>query len=162
MKKSEIPVTHAIRFLREKNIPFEPYFYTYEEHGGTNVAARELEVHEHQVIKTILFMTDQKEPLIVLMHGDMEVSTKNLARTIGVKNVEPADVRSAERFTGYQFGGMSPFGRRNPIPVYIEKTIFNEEEIYINGGKRGFLVKLTSHFLSILKPIEVKVGIDKI
>ncbi|MBI5475540.1 MAG: Cys-tRNA(Pro) deacylase [Ignavibacteriales bacterium] len=159
MKKNEIPVTHAVRFLREKNIPFEPYFYTYEEHGGTNVAAHELAVPEHRVIKTILFMTDQKEPLIVLMHGDMEVSTKNLARTIGVKNVEPADARSAERFTGYQFGGMSPFGTRNPIRVYIEKTIYNEEEIYINGGKRGFLIKISPRHISVLNPTEIEVGI---
>ncbi|MBI5022262.1 MAG: Cys-tRNA(Pro) deacylase [Ignavibacteriales bacterium] len=161
MKKVEIPITHAVRFLRDNKIPFEPHFYTYEERGGTKVAARELNVADHLVIKTILFMTDEKKPLIMLMHGDMEVSAKNLARNIGVKSVIPADARNAEKLTGYQFGGMSPFGPRTKINIYVEESILKEEIIYINGGKRGFLVAIQPHWLETLNPIMISVGIDE-
>jgi Cys-tRNA(Pro) deacylase len=160
VKKVEVPITHAVRFLRDNKIHFEPYFYTYEEHGGTQVAARELNVPEHQVIKTILFLTDRNEPLIVLMHGDMEVSTKNLARTIGVKSVMPADIRNAEKLTGYQFGGMSPYGTRTKIAVYVEESILEQEIIYINGGKKGFLVAIKPDSLESLNPIMVHIGIE--
>jgi len=162
MKKPDIPVTAAIRYLRENKILFEPYYYTYEEHGGTPVAAKALGVDEHCVIKTILFMTDNKAPLFVLMQGDCEVSTKNLARFIGAKSVQPCDERNAERLTGYIFGGMTPFGSRTPIPVYIERSIFELNEIYLNAGKRGFLVKIKSEDLRTMKPIEVDVGIPHI
>ena len=160
VKKIEIPITHAVRFLRDNKIPFEPHFYAYEEHGGTKVAARELNVPEHQIIKTILFLTDKNEELIVLMHGDLEVSTKYLARTMDVKSVMPADARNAEKLTGYQFGGMSPFGTRTKIPIYIEERIFGEEKIYINGGKRGFLVSIQPISLKSLNPIMIRVGIE--
>jgi Cys-tRNA(Pro) deacylase len=159
MKKNDFPVTAAIRFLRENKVPFEPFFYTYEERGGTPVAARALGVDEHCVIKTILFMTDDKAPLFVLMHGDYEVSAKNLARFIGAKSIQPCDERTAERLTGYIFGGMTPFGSRTRIPVYIENTIIGLKEIYINAGKRGFLVKIKSEDLRVMEPVEVKVGI---
>ncbi|MDI6767596.1 MAG: YbaK/EbsC family protein [Bacteroidota bacterium] len=120
MKKVDIPVTNAIRFLCENNIPFVPHFYTYEEHGGTKVAADVLKVPEHVVIKTIVMETELGKPLIVLMHGDFEVSAKILARFIGVKTIVPCDARKAERTTGYVFGGMSPFGTWTRMPVYVE------------------------------------------
>jgi Cys-tRNA(Pro) deacylase len=137
---SDYPVTPAIRVLREKMIPFTPHLYAYEEKGGTRVSAEALKVPEHQVVKTLVMQTDEKKVLLVLMHGDKEVSTKELARTLGVKRVEPCDEQSAQRQTGYQFGGTSPFGTRVVLPVYAEESIFELPTIYINGGKRGFLV----------------------
>lgn len=161
MSKAEIPVTAAIRYLREKNINFIPHFYKYEEHGGTNVASSSLNIPEHNTIKTIVMETDSKQPLIVLMHGDMEVSTKQLARTIGVKRVEPCDKRTAEKHTGYIFGGTSPFGTRKQLPVYVEKTIFDLDKIYVNGGKRGFLLEITPTDLENALPItKVEAGIN--
>ncbi|MFN0157063.1 MAG: Cys-tRNA(Pro) deacylase [Bacteroidota bacterium] len=136
----EYPVTTAVRVLREKKIPFEPFLYDFEEHGGTRVAAAALGVDEHAVIKTLVFENDARKPFIVLMHGDCEVSAKQLARTLGVKQVSPCDPHAAQRHTGYMVGGTSPFGTRTPLPVYVEQTIFSLPTIYINGGKRGFLV----------------------
>lgn len=159
MKKPDIPITTAIRFLRDKKINYIPHFYTYEEHGGTQVASAALNVFEHVVIKTILFETDQRKPLIVLMHGDREVSMKSLARVLDVKSVQPCDARTAERITGYMFGGMSPFGTKRQLPVYIEKTIFALEKIFINAGKRGFLVEMNPKDLTALSPIEVEIAI---
>jgi Cys-tRNA(Pro) deacylase len=159
MKKPDIPVTSAIRFLRDHKVEFEPHFYNYEEHGGTPVAAKALGADEHCVIKTILFLTDEHSPLFVLMHGDCEVSAKNLARFIAAKSVQPSDERTAERLTGYVFGGMTPFGSRTRIPVYVERSIFELNDIYVNAGKRGFLVKIKSEDLRILDPVGVEVGI---
>jgi Cys-tRNA(Pro) deacylase len=159
VKKVDIPVTTAIRFLRAHNIKFEPHFYTYEERGGTKVASAALGVGEHQTIKTIIMETDERKQLIVLMHGDCEVSAKNLARAISVKNVQPCDDRTAERVTGYVFGGMSPFGTRSPLPVYVEKSILGLDRIFINGGKRGFLVEMNPSDLNALSPIPVEVAI---
>lgn len=159
MKKVDVPVTAAIRFLRERRVPFEPHFYTYEEYGGTKVASAALGVDEHRTVKTIIMETDGKKQLIVLMHGDCEVSTKNLARAVGVKSIQPCDERTAERVTGYVFGGMSPFGTKASLPVYVEKSIFVLDRIYINGGKRGFLVEIDSRDLSVLSPIEVEIAI---
>lgn len=157
---SDYPITTAIRFLRDHKINFKPYFYKYEEHGGTKVASRELNIPEHQIIKTIVMQTDRKDLLIVLMHGDYEVSTKNLARIIGVKHIEPASEREANKATGYVFGGMSPFGTRTKLPVYAEKTIFDLDKIYINAGKRGFLVEVIPQDIKkCLEIIEVEVGI---
>ena len=136
------PITTAIRFLKENRIAFIPRFYAYEERGGTKVSSTELEIYEHAIIKTLVMKTDEGSMLIVLMHGDCEVSTKQLARVLGVKRVEPADEASAQRATGYQFGGTSPFGTRNALPIYIEETIFDLPKILINGGKRGFLVEI--------------------
>lgn len=153
-------MTPAVRVLRENNIPFVPHLYTYEEHGGTKASALALRVPEHHVIKTLVMETDEGKPILVLMHGDYEVSTKNLARVLGVKKVEPASSAQALKHTGYQFGGTSPFGTRNRLPVYAEKTIFDLPRIYINGGKRGFLVEITpTDLLSVLSIIEVDVAI---
>ncbi len=144
MDKPDYPVTPAVRLLRDKGIVFEPHLYAYEERGGTKRSAEALCVDEHAVIKTLVMETDSREPLIVLMHGDKEVSTKQLARTLGVKSVAPCDPAVAQKHTGYQVGGTSPFGTRKPIAVYAENTIFDLPVIYINGGKRGFLVSLCS------------------
>jgi Cys-tRNA(Pro) deacylase len=128
--------------LRERKIDFYPHLYTYEEHGGTKLSSSALNVPEHEVVKTLMMQTDEKKPLIVLMHGDREVSTKQLARLMDAKRVEPCDETTAQRHTGYQFGGTSPFGTRHPLPVYVERSIFALPRIFINGGKRGFLVEI--------------------
>ena len=160
-KDLKIPVTPAIRVLREHSIAFKPHLYKYEEKGGTAVSSRELEVPEYQVIKTLVMETDSKSPLIVLMHGDKQVSTKELARTIGVKTVSPCTPEVANRHSGYQVGGTSPFGTRKEMPVYIENTILELETIYINGGGKGFLVSLDPKDAArILKAKAVKVAID--
>ena len=160
MLKEDYPITSAVRFLREKNIAFVPFLYRYEEHGGTHQFAAEFSVSDHQVIKTLVFETDQKKPLLVLMHGDREVSTKQMARIIGAKQVIPCDANTAQRHTGYQFGGTSPFGTRHELPVYAEKTILDLQKIYINGGKRGFIVEITPHDLCAAVEIkEVKAAI---
>lgn len=154
------PVTPAVRFLREKKVEFVPRLYDYVEKGGTSESARQLGVDEHAVVKTLVFETNEKRPLIVLMHGDRQVSTKNLARHIGVKSVEPATPERASKHTGYLVGGTSPFGTRTSMPVYVEKTIFDLDKIYINGGKRGFLVEIDPGELKrILRVEEVEVAI---
>jgi len=160
MDKANYPVTPAVRLLREKRIVFEPHIYAYEERGGTRRSAEELQVDEHAVIKTLVMETDSREPLIVLMHGDREVSTRELARTLGIKRVSPCDPDVAQKHTGYQIGGTSPFGTRKALPVYAEKTIFDLPVIYINGGKRGFLVSIDSNDLRrALRILEVNVAI---
>lgn len=157
----DYPITNAIRFLRTKKIEFVPHHYDYVEKGGTGESARQLGVDEHSVIKTLVFETNEKKPVIVLMHGDSQVSTKNLARHIGVKSVEPASPEQATKWTGYQFGGTSPFGTRKQIPIYVESTIFELNRIYINGGKRGFLVEIDPSVLrSVFDVTEVSVGIE--
>lgn len=143
MSKSNYPVTSAVRVLRAKKIAFEPHLYDYKERGGTAHSAAELGVQEHKVIKTLVMETDSREPLLVLMHGDREVSTKELARVIGVRSVAPCDSETAQKHTGYLVGGTSPLGTRKQLPVYAERTIFDLPGIYINGGKRGFLVSIT-------------------
>ena len=156
----EYPVTPAIRFLREKRVEFEPHLYNYVERGGTRESARQLGVDEHAVVKTLVFETNDKKPLIVLMHGDREVSTKNLARHLGLKSVEPAAPEKATRLTGYLVGGTSPFGTKTKVSVYVEKTIFDLEKIYINGGKRGFLVGIDPSVLKVaLGVAEVEVAV---
>lgn len=156
----DYPITSAVRFLREKNVEFVPHLYEYVEKGGTGESARQLGVDEHAVVKTLIFETNEKKPLIVLMHGDMQVSAKNLARHIGVKSVEPASMDRASKFTGYMFGGTSPFGTRTAMPVYAEKSIFELKSIFINGGKRGFLVEIDPKNLrEILKIEEIDAGI---
>ncbi len=156
------PVTPAVRVLREKKVSFAPHLYEYEERGGTRASARELRVDEHAVVKTLVMETDDRRPLVVLMHGDREVSTKRLARTLGVKSVRPCDPAAAQKHTGYLVGGTSPFGTRTRLPVYVERTIFDLPKIYINGGKRGFLVEIEPKGLRVLSPLaEVEVGIGK-
>ena len=134
--------TPAVHFLRRHGVAFDEHPYRYEARGGTRVSARELGVVEHIVIKTLVMQDDQREPLIVLMHGDREVSTKQLARQIGRRSVEPCAPDVAERHTGYLVGGTSPFGTRKPLPMYIVRTILDLDVAYVNGGRRGFLVGL--------------------
>ena len=154
------PMTQAVRLLRDKNIAFEPHLYSYEERGGTKRSAEELQVDEHSVIKTLVMETDSRDPLIVLMHGDREVSTKELARVLGVKTVSPCDPTVAQKHTGYMVGGTSPLGTRKALPIYAEKTVFDLPLIHINGGKRGFLVSLDPRDLHLaLKIAEVTVAI---
>jgi Cys-tRNA(Pro) deacylase len=157
---ASFPITPGVRLLREKAVRFIAHEYTYEERGGTEASARALGVGEHAVIKTLVMQTDGRVPFLVLMHGDREVSTKQLARLIGSKWVEPCDVATAERRTGYQFGGTSPFGTRHRLPVYAEKTIFDLPRIYINGGKRGFLFEIDPQDLRrVFSVTEVEVAI---
>jgi Cys-tRNA(Pro) deacylase len=161
MAKTDYPVTPAVRMLRDKKIRFEPRLYDYKEHGGTRRSAEELGVAEHAIIKTLVMETDSREPLIVLMHGDREVSTKELARVVGVKAVAPCSPDAAQKHTGYMVGGTSPFGTRKPITVYAQKTIFDLPRILINGGKRGFLVEIDPNDLkSALEAKEVDVAIS--
>ena len=139
-KKEHISETPATQFLRKQGVIFTEHPYPYEEHGGTRVSARALGVPEHDVVKTLVMQDDAARPLIVLMHGDCKVSTKNLARAIGCKSVEPCKPEVAQRHSGYQVGGTSPFGTRKALPVYVEESILALEKIYINGGRRGYLV----------------------
>lgn len=160
MAREKTPVTAAIRMLRQHQVSFSEHPYAYEEKGGTTVSARELGVDEHCVIKTLIMEDEAKTPLVVLMHGDRQVSTKELARVLGVKSVAPCAPAVADRHSGYQVGGTSPFGTRKAMPVCMEETILDLPKIYINGGKRGFLVGLDPHeVLRLLRPRLVKVGI---
>src|ERR671939_130996 len=143
----DYPVTPAVRALRERQVEFAPRLYEYEERGGTRHSAEALGVDEHAVVKTLVMETDARQALVVLMHGDREVSTKTLARHLGVKTVHPCDPTTAQKHTGYLVGGTSPFGTRTRLPVYAERTIFELPQIYINGGKRGFLVSLSPQAL---------------
>jgi Cys-tRNA(Pro) deacylase len=138
----DYPVTPAVRVLRAQGIPFTPHLYGYEEHGGAQRAAEELAVPLHGVVKTLVMENEAKEPLLVLMHGDEEVSTKQLARQLGMKRIAPCDPAAALKHTGYQVGGISPLGTRSALPVYAESSIFGLPLIYLNGGKRGFLISL--------------------
>ncbi len=156
---SKIPTTPAIRQLKENSIDFEIYQYKYEEKGGTKQTASELNVDEHSVIKTLALITESDQPLIALMHGDKEVSLKDLARFMGVKKVQPCTQKEAQKYTGYKFGGTSPFGTAFPLPVYAESTIFDLNRIYINGGKQGLILGLSPFALKkVLEVIEVNVA----
>jgi Cys-tRNA(Pro) deacylase len=142
--------------LRRQKLAFSEHPYDYLEHGGTAESARQLQVDEHQVVKTLVMQDEQKKPLIVLMHGDRKVSTKRLARQIGRKSIEPCDVEVAQRHSGYQVGGTSPFGLRKAMPIYVEASILDLPKIYINGGRRGFLLGLSPQVLSevlLAKPV---------
>ncbi|HEY3382460.1 MAG TPA: Cys-tRNA(Pro) deacylase [Vicinamibacterales bacterium] len=154
------PSTPAVLFLRAQHVPFTEHGYRYEEHGGTAVAARELAVPEHAVIKTLIMEDDGRRPLIVLMHGDREVSTKQLARQIGARSVAPCRPDVANRHTGYLVGGTSPFGTRKAMPVYLERGVLEEPTIYVNGGSRGFLVGLApADLVRVLSPTLVDVAL---
>lgn len=154
MTKNDFPVTPAVRFLRQHNISFEPFLYDYKEHGGTSHSAQMLGVSEHIIIKTLIMETNERQPLIVLMHGDREVSTQALARTLAVKDVRPCDPATAQKHTGYLTGGTSPFGTRAKLPVYAERTIFDLPSILINAGKRGFLMQIDPQVLKRLLPLQ--------
>ncbi|SDH85808.1 Cys-tRNA(Pro) deacylase [Propionivibrio dicarboxylicus] len=155
MKSENAPETHATRFLRQHHMAFSTHLYAYEEHGGTRVSARELNVDEHAVVKTLVMEDESRKPLIVLMHGDRKVSTKELARQIGCKKVEPCLPEVANRHSGYLVGGTSPFGTKKAMPVFIEKSILDLPLIYINGGRRGFLVGVHPHDLLRVLPAKV-------
>ena len=155
-KTDEHPITQAIRVLREHKVSFTAHLYDYVDRGGTEHSAAMLGVEEHCVIKTIVLEDDQKQPLICLQHGDYEVSTKNLARARGCKNIGPCSPDTANRHTGYMVGGTSPFGTRKTLPVYMQRSIEELPMIYINGGKRGFLIGLApSDLRRVLQPILV-------
>ncbi len=158
--KDKVPSTNAIRYLNEKKVPYTPMFYKYIEHGGTKVSAKELGVDEHKVIKTLIMENDRKEFFIILMHGDKEVSLKNMARFMDTKTVQPCKPEVANRHSGYLVGGTSPFGTRTKMKVYIEKTILDLDKIYINGGRKGMLVEIDPKVLpDILDSQIVEVGI---
>jgi len=160
MGKVKSPVTAAIRVLRQAAVAFGEHHYHYEDKGGTAVSARELGLPESSVVKTLIMEDEGKNPLVVLMHGDLQVSTKELARVIGVKTVSPCSPETAQRHSGYLVGGTSPFGTKKQMPVYLEETILSLPLIYINGGSRGFLVSLEpAELVRVLKPVLVKVGI---
>jgi Cys-tRNA(Pro) deacylase len=155
-----VSATPAIHFLHKHGVAFTEHTYRYEDHGGTRVSARELGVDEHSVIKTLVMQDDKRQPFIVLMHGDREVSTKNLARQIGAKSVSTCEPAVAEKHTGYLVGGTSPFGTRKPLPLYMERSIADLDRIYINGGRRGFLVRLApADLIRVLVPTLVNVAI---
>jgi Cys-tRNA(Pro) deacylase len=147
-KDKHVSETPATAWLRARGVAFTEHPYDYVEHGGTAESARQLGVDEHAVVKTLVMQDEKAEPLVVLMHGDRQVSTKNLARAIGAKSVEPCKPEVAQRHSGYQVGGTSPFGLRKPMPVYVEATVLALPRIHINGGRRGFLVSIEPSVLS--------------
>lgn len=160
MSKDKTPVTAAVRELRDSKVAFTSHVYEYEEHGGTAVSARELGVPEHAVVKTLVLEDGDRNPLVVLMHGDLKVSTRELARVIGVKTIAPCSPETANRHSGYMVGGTSPFGTRKRMPVYMEESILDLPKIYINGGRRGYLVGIAPReVVRVLAPTLVKVGI---
>jgi Cys-tRNA(Pro) deacylase len=159
LTKEKLPVTSAIRFLREHQVDFTERPYKYEEHGGTETAAKAFGVDEHLVIKTLVMEDDEKKPFIILMHGDREVSTKALARTIGVKSVNPCSAEAAQKHTGYMVGGISPFGTKKSLRVYVEESILSLPKILINAGRRGLLAEVfPSDLIKVLKAIPVRVA----
>ena len=158
---SKVSETPATVFLKKHGVAYSEHPYEYEERGGTRVSSQKLGVHEHDVVKTLVMEDEEKKPLIILMHGDREVSTKNLARQIGKKRVEPCKPDVAERHSGYQVGGTSPFGTRKPMPIYVERTVLELGKIYINGGRRGYLVGIDPRELvRVLKAVAVEVGLE--
>jgi len=147
-KDKHVSETPATAWLRGHGIVFTEHVYEYVEHGGTEESSRQLGVSEHEVIKTLVMQDDKREPLIVLMHGDRQVSTKNLARAIGARSVEPCTPEVAQRHSGYQVGGTSPFGTRKSMPVYVEQSVLALPRICINGGRRGYLVGIPPNVLT--------------
>jgi len=157
---SKTPSTPATRLLREKGVPYTEHPYRYEERGGTKVSARELGVDEHAVVKTLVMEDEGGAPLIVLMHGDREVSLKGLARQLGKKTIEPCKPEVAQRHSGYMVGGTSPLGTRKAMPVYLERTVLDLPLVYVNGGSRGFLVGVDPRALARLvgaTPVDVAI-----
>jgi Cys-tRNA(Pro) deacylase len=159
MKTSATPAT---RFLDERAVAYTEHYYEYVEHGGTSVSSSALGVPEHEVVKTLVMETDKGDPLVVLMHGDRKVSTKELARAAGAKRVFPAKPEAAQRHSGYLVGGTSPFGTRKPMPVYLQRTVLDLPRIYINGGRRGYLLGMASAELTrVLAPVLVDVALEE-
>jgi len=162
MKRPSHSETPATQFLRRHGVEFGEHFFEYAEHGGTGRGAELLGVTEHAVVKTLVMEDERAQPLVVLMHGDRTVSTKNLARQAERKRVAPCRPEVAQRHSGYQIGGTSPFGLRKPIPVYMERSILELPTIYINGGRRGFLLSLDPRAVErLLKPMLVDVALDE-
>lgn len=165
MKKADVPATAAVRALRAAGIPFAPHFYDYVDRGGTRHSAEALGVPEHEVVKTLVMEARRgggAEPLIVLMHGDREVSTRQLARQIGAREVAPASGAAVEKHTGYVPGGVSPFGPRKKMPVYVERSILALPRVLVNGGRRGFLVEVAPEvFARVLGALPVDVAIER-
>jgi Cys-tRNA(Pro) deacylase len=160
MASARIPVTPAILFMKKNGMAFTLRPYRYEEHGGTHVSARELGVDEHLVIKTLVMEDDRGEPLMILMHGDREVSTKSLARFLGVKAVSPCKPQIAEKHTGYRVGGTSPFGTKKTLRIFMEEGISGLPRILINAGSRGLLAEMSpAELIRVLNPVAVKVAI---
>jgi Cys-tRNA(Pro) deacylase len=156
---TDYPVTMAVRVLRQKKVEFSAHLYAWEPHGGTRASSQHLGVDEHAVIKTLIFEDDAKKPLCILMHGDREVSAKNLARHIGTKSVAPCAPEVADRHSGYQVGGTSPFGLKRAMPIYCESSITELPRIWINGGARGFLVGMNpAELVRVLEPHRVAVA----
>lgn len=149
-KKEHVSETPATQLLRKKGAAFTEHPYAYEEHGGTAVSSRELGVEEHVVVKTLIMQDEHAKPLVVLMHGDKTVSTKNLARQIGCKSVEPCKPEVAQRHSGYMIGGTSPFGTKKAMPVYVEQSVLELDKIYLNGGRRGYLIGIAPQLLTEL------------
>jgi Cys-tRNA(Pro) deacylase len=157
---SKAPSTPATRLLRERGVAYTEHLYRYEEKGGTRVSARELGVDEHAVVKTLVMEDEAGEPLVVLMHGDREVSTKALARQLGRRSVQICRPEVANRHSGYQVGGTSPFGTRKAMPIFVERTVLALPRIFVNGGSRGFLVGLApADLAAVLSPAPVDVAI---
>ena len=152
--------TQATVFLKANRIAYTEHEYDYVEHGGTEVSAQSLGVPEHHVVKTLVMQDEAAKPLIVLMHGDKKVSTKNLARQAGRKRIEPCKPEVAQRHSGYQVGGTSPFGTKKKMPVFLERSVLDLPKIYINGGRRGFLVGIDSKVLNKLNPKLVDAALD--
>jgi Cys-tRNA(Pro) deacylase len=150
MRLGNGPETQATQFLRQHGVTYSSHFYNYEEHGGTNVSSRELKIDEHLVVKTLIMEDESSKPLVVLMHGDCKVSTKELARQAGCKKIEPCRPDVANRHTGFLVGGTSPFGTKKKMPVYVERSILELPLIYINGGRRGYLISISPVELSRL------------
>jgi Cys-tRNA(Pro) deacylase len=160
MPKDKFPATQAVRFLKDRRILFVSHLYNYQEKGGTKVAALELGINEHQVIKTLVMEDDKGGPLLVLMHGDKEVSTKALARFLDVKAVTACTPEAANKHTGYIVGGISPFGTRKILRVFVEASILDVHRVYINAGKRGFLAEMSPADLNkVLNPTPVNVAV---
>jgi len=154
--------TPATVFLKANRVAYTEHEYDYVEHGGTEVSARELGVDEHHVVKTLVMQDEAGKPLIVLMHGDRTVSTKNLARQAGAKRIEPCRPEVAQRHSGYQVGGTSPFGTRKRLPIYLERSVLELSKVYINGGRRGFLVGLApGEIVRTLQPALVEVALER-
>lgn len=160
MKPGCGPETPATKFLRQHKAVYSSHLYDYEEHGGTHVPSCALSVAEHNVVKTLIMEDESGKPLIVLMHGDCTVSTKELARQAGCKRIEPCKPEVANRHTGFLVGGTSPFGTKRKMPVYVEKSILNLQQIYINGGRRGYLVGIhPQELMRLLNPQVVEVAL---
>lgn len=160
--RQHVTTTPATAMLREAGVSFSEHVFAYVDHGGTAASSAALGLPEHHVVKTLVMQDEKQRPLIVLMHGDRLVSTKNLARQIGAKHIEPCKPEIAERHTGYQVGGTSPFGTRKKFPIYVERTVLALDPVYLNGGRRGYLVGMdASDLVRLLSPTPVEVALAK-